>query len=128
MKSFIAAAAFAAAIFAQPAFAQTAEPQQNAPAMVSQSVDYSDLDLSSGAGRAKLDQRIRIAIQHVCGTASDADLEGKNEVRRCRIATRDRISDSRDIAIASSTRPSPISIASGRDPVDGKEADGTARN
>ncbi|MBA3678230.1 MAG: UrcA family protein [Sphingosinicella sp.] len=128
MKNLIAAAAFTAAIFAQSAMAQNALPQQDGSALISESVDYSDLDLSNEAGRARLDHRIRIAIQQVCGTASDSDLEGKNEVRRCRAATRDRIANIRDIAIASAARPSPISIVSGRDPADGKGADGSAQN
>ena len=47
-------------------------------------VHTGDLDLSSKAGRNALDRRLVIAAFEVCGTASDADLAGKNEVRACR--------------------------------------------
>jgi UrcA family protein len=43
-----------------------------------------DLNLSTDAGRRQLDQRLMIAARDVCGTASDADLAGKNQVRACR--------------------------------------------
>jgi UrcA family protein len=48
-------------------------------------VDTADLDLSTSAGKRALDHRLTIAARDVCGTASDVDLEGKNEVRQCRV-------------------------------------------
>ncbi|HKP33884.1 MAG TPA: UrcA family protein [Sphingomicrobium sp.] len=47
-------------------------------------VHTTDLDLSSQAGRSALDHRLVVAAFEVCGTASDADLTGKNKVRACR--------------------------------------------
>ena len=77
----IALASFAittAVIKAAPALAEPA-PAQNISI-----VRTADLDLSTDAGRRALDQRLAIAAREVCGTASDADLTGKNEARRCR--------------------------------------------
>ena len=48
-------------------------------------VETADLNLSSPAGRAALDHRLVTAAAEVCGTASDADLVGKNRVRACRV-------------------------------------------
>lgn len=49
-------------------------------------VSLADLDLSSAAGQRALDSRINRAVIEVCGTASEVDLEGLNEVRACRTA------------------------------------------
>ena len=67
----------AVAIKAVPALAEPA------PQNVS-IVQTADLDLSTKAGRDALDHRLVIAAYEVCGTASDVDLAGKNEVRACR--------------------------------------------
>lgn len=56
---------------------------QAAPVNVS-IVHTSDLDLSTEDGRAQLNRRLAAAARDVCGTASDADLEAKNDVRQCR--------------------------------------------
>jgi UrcA family protein len=74
----VSAFATAAVIKAVPAFSEPA-PAQNISI-----VHTSDLDLSSRAGRVALDHRLVIAAFEVCGTASDADLSGKNQVRACR--------------------------------------------
>lgn len=50
-------------------------------------VRTADLDLGSEAGRKALDRRLAQAAREVCGTASDADVEGKNAVRKCRDET-----------------------------------------
>ncbi|MGI8610707.1 MAG: UrcA family protein [Sphingomicrobium sp.] len=68
------------AIKAAPAIAQ--EPAA-AETNISR-VRTADLDLSSDAGRRKLERRLVNAAREVCGTASDADVEGKNAVRKCR--------------------------------------------
>jgi len=47
-------------------------------------VQTSDLDLSTSTGQRVLDRRLVQAARDVCGTASDADLAGKNAVRACR--------------------------------------------
>lgn len=76
----IAASALATAIVikAVPALADPARPQN------STIVHTADLDLSSKAGRSALDHRLVVAAREVCGTASDADLAGSNQVRSCR--------------------------------------------
>ena len=82
MKTFkIALTAFvisAGVIKLAPALAETASPQNVSI------VRTADLDLTSKAGRSALDHRLVTAAYEVCGTASDADLAGKNEVRACR--------------------------------------------
>ena len=50
-------------------------------------VTVADLDLATDAGRQRLDQRLTRAVIEVCGSASDADLAGKNDVRACRDRT-----------------------------------------
>ena len=68
-----------AGIKAVPALAETGSPE------VAVSVVHTiDLDLSTQAGKRQLDRRLTIAAREVCGTASDFDLEGKNQVRECR--------------------------------------------
>ena len=72
-----------AAIKAAPVFAQ--EPGGTEPNI--SRVWTGDLDLRSDAGRRQLDLRLARAAREVCGTASDVDLVGKNEVRKCRAET-----------------------------------------
>jgi UrcA family protein len=73
------------------AFGITAGVIKGAPALAqdntSQNVSIvrtADLDLTSKAGRAQLDHRLVTAAFEVCGTASNVDLAGKNDVRACR--------------------------------------------
>jgi UrcA family protein len=87
--------ATAAVIKAAPGLAEAA------PAKVNVSVvRTADLDLSSEAGRRQLDQRLVIAAREVCGVASDADLAGKNQVRRCRDEVLARAHERRDAVLA----------------------------
>jgi UrcA family protein len=92
LASFLATAAV---IKAAPALAEAA------PANVNVSVvPTADLNLSSEAGRRQLSQRLVIAAREVCGSASDADLAGKNQVRRCRDEVLARAQAQRDIVLA----------------------------
>ena len=50
-------------------------------------VSYADLDLSSAAGRARLDQRVGAAVRAVCGRAAPTDLNGLAQVQACRDET-----------------------------------------
>ena len=93
MKILLPLAAFAAALTAGPAFAAPAAPATRV-------VHYADLDLSSTAGRRELDRRIGIAVREACGTASDADLHGRNLVQRCRVETRQAVAARRTAAVA----------------------------
>jgi len=91
------------AFTATPAFAEPA-------AIATATVQTADLDLSSQAGREALDNRLNQAVKDVCGKASDVDISGKNDVRRCRAETLASLSAERDQRIAA-TSVSPIKVA-----------------
>ncbi len=76
-----AAAALASAVTISPVFAKAATPGVRI-------VSYADLDLSSSAGRARLEQRIDAAVRDVCGEAPGFDLARRKAVEDCRIETR----------------------------------------
>ena len=91
--------------------AATATPAlAEAPVIATSTVQTADLDLSSIQGQRALDRRLTQAVKEVCGTASDADVAGKNEVRRCRVDTLASLSDERDQRIAA-TSFQPIKVA-----------------
>ena len=54
-------------------------------------VRYADLDLSSAAGRARLEQRIGAAVRAVCGEPLRGDLRSERAVRACRTETLARV-------------------------------------
>ena len=69
-------------------------------------VRTADLDLGKHSDRRLLDQRLAEAIALACGTASNVDLAGRNEVRRCLRVTREMLASERDQRIAAaSDRP-----------------------
>lgn len=105
MKKLLILAALATASVGQPAFAQ------DAPSNPSVVVQHKDLDLGTKAGARTLDRRIWRAVVEVCGTASDADLEGKNDVRECRRDTRLLASAKAEAVIASVARAEPIRVS-----------------
>jgi UrcA family protein len=76
-----AAATLAAAITASPVFAKPITPEVRV-------VAYADLDLSTAAGRNRLEHRIRNAVRDVCGDASGVDLARRQAVRDCLVETR----------------------------------------
>jgi UrcA family protein len=80
------------------------------PVTASSIVQTADLDLSTAKGQHVLDLRLNQAVKEVCGTASDVDIAGKNDVRRCRVETLASLSAERDQRIASASG-SPIEIA-----------------
>jgi UrcA family protein len=106
MKTLLPLAALAALAFtAAPAAAE-------APAgSATVAVHYADLDLNSRAGVARLDRRIRAAVESACGATSDFDVRGKNEIKRCRADTLAAVAAQRDKVIASSQRASQIRLA-----------------
>jgi UrcA family protein len=75
---FVSALATAAVIKAAPALAEPVNGQNTSI------VRTTDLDLSKADGRKSLDRRLVLAAIEVCGSASDADPAGKNQVRACR--------------------------------------------
>ena len=112
-KAFqIAATAFlitAAAIKAAPAIAEPATPAVNVSF-----VHTADLDLSSSAGQRALKVRLANAAREVCGTASDVDLEGKNEVRQCRADVLAKATSQRAQLLAAAGRGTAIAITNAR--------------
>ena len=97
---------FLATLLAFTATPALAEP----PVSVSTTVETADLDLSSAAGQRALNHRLTIAAKEVCGTASDVDVEGKNDVRRCRVETLANLAAERDQRIAAASAQ-PIQVA-----------------
>jgi UrcA family protein len=82
-------------IKAAPAFAQSPTTSLNVSL-----VQTADLDLGSAKGQRQLDLRIARAARQVCGAASDADVEGKNDVRKCRDETIAKAQQRRDAVLA----------------------------
>lgn len=106
MKKLLILAALAAASSGQPAFARTA------PANETAAVQHRDLDLRTEAGTKALDRRIWRAVVAVCGTYSDFDLKGKNEVRQCRRDTKRVASAQADVVVANASRDQLIQVSS----------------
>lgn len=79
MKTLFTLAALAAATIVAPVSAQETTTG-NSPYRVS----HADLDLRTDAGIRSLDRRIDHAVGKACGWASDFDIAGQNEIRRCR--------------------------------------------
>ena len=91
------------AFSASPALAE-------APLVATSIVETADLDLSSQSGQRTLDHRLNQAVKEVCGTASDVDVAGKNDVRRCRVETLAGLASERDQRIAAASSQ-PIKVA-----------------
>ena len=103
------------------AFLATAAVMEVAPALAaSTSVNVSvvrtaDLDLFQPTPRRhQLDQRLVVAAREVCGTASDADLAGKNHVRDCRDKVLDQVRERRNTLVASARSGERIAVTAAR--------------
>jgi UrcA family protein len=101
----------AAALKAAPAVSQ---PAGDTGEVAISHVRTADLDLSTDAGRHKLDLRLAHAAREVCGDASNLDLEGKNKVRACRDQVLARAHAQRDALLASAARDGTITVAAAR--------------
>ena len=98
-------------IFLATLLAFTATPALAEPSVIATSiVQTADLDLSTAQGQRALDQRLGQAVKEVCGIASDVDVAGKNDVRRCRAETLASLSAERDQRIAAASGL-PIKVA-----------------
>ena len=98
-------------IFLASLLAFTATPAlAEQPVTATATVQTANLDLSSQAGRSALDHRLAQAVKDVCGSASDVDIAGKNDVRRCRVETLANLTAERDERIAAASG-SPILVA-----------------
>ncbi len=95
------AALSSAAIFSSAAMAM---PQSSA--RISQSVPYSDLDLSSEAGQKTLASRIKSAVRSVCGQPGSRDLKARQLHQNCKTdaARRAAIKSGNVIALYSGDR------------------------
>ena len=98
-----------ASIKAVPALAET-----NSPEVAVSVVHTADLDLTNDAGKRQLDRRLSIAARDVCGTASDFDLEGKNEVRECRDLVLANAREKGEALIAQNRRGGSIAVVAAR--------------
>ncbi len=79
IKTLISIALTASALIAAPAVAQSP-----AAVVTQTTVSYADLNLSSAAGRATLDSRIKGAARSVCGSPKAATLAEHNSINACR--------------------------------------------
>lgn len=104
MKTLFAAALFVAATATVPVFAQN----------VSKAVSYADLDLGSPDGQARLNSRLRRAVQTVCAVTNPSDLGERRAVRRCRLAASERAGRDAEVAVANYGIRSSDRLASGR--------------
>ena len=105
IRTIIASALITAAVIkGGPA---AAGPSPNADVNVSV-VRTADLDLSTQAGQRALDHRLIEAARDVCGTASDVDLAGKNQVRACRASV---LAEARSRGEQLASRGTPIVVA-----------------
>ena len=107
-------ALFTLALIASATVIAPTASQASEPAVVTSVVQTADLDLATGSGQRELDRRIVRAAREVCGTASDADLAGKNDVRHCRAETIAAATAQREQLLAAAKAGSPIQIASAR--------------
>ena len=105
MKTLLSLTLALAALTPVPAVAQ------DAPFAERIVVRTADLNLGADAGRRTLDHRIALAIVEACGTASNVDVAGKNDVRRCREETRASVAAERERLTALASRGSDIVIA-----------------
>jgi UrcA family protein len=99
----------AGAIKAAPAFAEPIDAQT----YVSH-VQTRDLDLSSASGTRELQQRLTLAAREVCGVASDADIAGKNDVRKCRDDALARATNDRAALLAAASRGAVLAVTAAR--------------
>ena len=97
-------------IFLTALLAFAATPAMAEPITITSTVQTADLDLASAQGQRALDRRLALAVKEVCGTASDVDIAGKNEVRRCRVDTLSALSAERDQRVARASGE-PIEVA-----------------
>ena len=73
-------------------------------------VRYSDLDLATPAGVARLDRRLDRAVARLCGTAFPSDLNGRAQVDQCRAETMKSVSDRRATLLAHAGGSSAIAL------------------
>ncbi len=108
--ALVSALITAAAIKAAPALAQEAGAAETNVSLVR----TADLDLGSASGQRTLDRRLANAAREVCGTASDVDIAGKNDVRECRDDTLAKARSQRDGILAARQEAPVIAVSAAR--------------
>lgn len=103
MKNLIPFAALAALMPLVPAQAEVSHNTTT--------VAFRDLDLASAKDRKALDLRIYRAAVEVCGAASDLDLTGQNDVRKCRTQTANAARTTVDTQVAQRNRTIQMAVA-----------------
>lgn len=98
-------------IKAAPALAEAPGPASDINVSL---VRTADLNLGSAEGQRKLDRRLVKAVREVCGIASDADVEGKNDVRKCRDETLAKARGQRDAVLAEAEGEALIAVTATR--------------
>ena len=104
MTKTLILAALAATSLVQPAFAE--------PVTQTVVVQHSDLNLGTRDGAKTLQYRVWRAVVAVCGTTSEFDIAGKNDIRQCRRDTMQIASAKADVAIAGASQDEPLRVAS----------------
>jgi UrcA family protein len=94
------------ALSATPALAQSTNFADNRIV-----VRTADLDLSGATGQRTLDHRIANAIIEACGTASNIDPAGQNDVRNCRTQTEARVAADRERLVQLASQGKDIVLA-----------------
>ncbi len=103
---------FALAIATSAATIMPTVANATEPVAVTKIVPIAGLDLTSATGHRELDRRIHRAAREVCGTTSDADLKGKNDIRQCRAESIAAATAQRQKILAAGRVGMPIAIAS----------------
>jgi UrcA family protein len=108
--ALVSALLTAGLIQAAPALAQTSGQSEIAVSLVR----TSDLNLGTAGGQKQLDLRLAHAAREVCGSASDVDVEGKNDVRKCRNETLARAQQQKASVLAAAGHGATIAVTASR--------------
>lgn len=103
-------------MFTKTSFAAILLVAAGAPALAAppeRTIPYGDLNLSSPAGIATFRARIERVVGQACGRADPADLNGLNEVRRCRSDMLAAVGARRDALLAAAAPSATSGLAAG---------------
>jgi UrcA family protein len=101
-----------AAIAVAAAFPGVALAQPEQAVQLSESISYSDLDLSTAQGRAALESRLAGAVRRVCPMPLNGDWVERLDARSCRRQAAEDVVKHRDAVLASrGTARVPIQVS-----------------
>lgn len=109
MTKLLQYALLVSALVATPALAELPSPIESRLI-----VHTADLDLTSVTGQRSLDRRLVEAVNEACGSASDSDLAGSNDVRRCREVTHAGIAVERNRLVKLASRAPVVAVTASR--------------